>query len=127
MPSPVEFSFIFYFRRLSNILAGSLTSKQDVGIILQLTIWHYFRMGFAGKMIVLITVRIYFCRLWKYQLKLGTGPAFCEKARPWQNLTSPGIQARLANIYKALPQLASSVHWELIRDRQLPAAFAHRC
>jgi len=113
------------------ILAGSLTSKQDVGIILRIYYLALLQWG-LWKMIVSDNGSQFRSHAFgNANTKLGIDQHFCEKGRPWQNLIESqfGIQARLGeylwqqcrNVNEAI-----EVHRELIRDHNRLPHFAHR-
>lgn len=113
------------------ILAGSLTSKQDVGIILRI---YYLALLNWGKWETVVSDNGSQFRSHAFgnaNLKLGINQHFCEKGRPWQNLIESqfGIQARLGEyLWQQCGNIdeAVEVHWELIRDHNRLPHFAHR-
>jgi transposase len=113
------------------ILAGSLTSKQDVGIILRI---YYLALLNWGKWETVVSDNGSQFRSHAFgnaNLKLGIDQHFCEKGRPWQNLIESqfGIQARLGEyLWQQCgnTEEAIEVHRELIRDHNRLPHFAHR-
>lgn len=113
------------------ILAGSLTSKQDVGIILRI---YYLALLNWGKWKTIVSDNGSQFRSHAFgnaNTKLGIDQHFCEKGRPWQNLIESqfGIQARLGEyLWQQCgnTEQAIEVHRELIRDHNRLPHFAHR-
>lgn len=113
------------------ILAGSLTSKQDVSIILQI---YYLALLNWGKWETVVSDNGSQFRSHAFgnaNTKLGINQHFCEKGRPWQNLIESqfGIQARLGEyLWQQCgnTEEAIEVHRELIRDHNRLPHFAHR-
>lgn len=113
------------------ILAGSLTRKQDLGIILRLYylaaldwgLWDMVVSDHGGQFTSKAFGRV--------NKRLGIYHHLYEKGHPWQNLIESqfGIQARMGeclwqrchNIEQAI-----EVHRELIRDHNRLPHFAHR-
>lgn len=113
------------------ILAGSLTSKQDVGIILRI---YYLALLNWGKWKTVVSDNGSQFRSHAFgraNQGLGINQHFCEKGRPWQNLIESqfGIQARLGEyLWQQCGNVdeAVEVHRELIRDHNRLPHFAHR-
>jgi transposase len=113
------------------ILAGSLTSKQDVGIILRIYYLALLNWGLWKTIVSDNGSQFRSHAFGTANTKLGINQHFCEKGRPWQNLIESqfGIQARLGeylwqqcrNVNEAI-----EVHRELIRDHNRLPHFAHR-
>lgn len=113
------------------ILAGSLTSKQDVGIILRI---YYLALLNWGKWETIVSDNGSQFRSHAFgraNQGLGINQHFCEKGRPWQNLIESqfGIQARLGEyLWQQCGDVeqAVEIHRELIRDHNRLPHFAHR-
>jgi transposase len=113
------------------ILAGSLTSRQDVGIILRIYYLALLQWGLWKTIVSDNGSQFRSHAFGDANTNLGIHQHFCEKGRPWQNLIESqfGIQARLGeylwqqcrNVNEAI-----EVHRELIRDHNRLPHFAHR-
>jgi transposase len=113
------------------ILAGSLTSKQDVGIILRIYYLALLNWGLWKTVVSDNGSQFRSHAFGNANSKLGISQHFCEKGRPWQNLIESqfGIQARLGEYLWqqcANTEEAIEVHRELIRDHNRLPHFAHR-
>jgi len=113
------------------ILAGSLTSKQDVGIILRIYYLALLNWGLWKTVVSDNGSQFRSHAFGNANTKLGINQHFCEKGRPWQNLIESqfGIQARLGEYLWqqcANTEEAIEVHRELIRDHNRLPHFAHR-
>lgn len=113
------------------ILAGSLTSKQDVGIILRIYYLALLQWG-AWQTVVSDNGSQFRSHAFaKANHGLGINQHFCQKGRPWQNLIESqfGIQARLGEyLWQNCGDVdeAIDVHRELIRDHNRLPHYAHR-
>jgi transposase len=113
------------------ILAGSITSKQDVGIILRI---YYLALLQWGKWETVVSdngSQFRSIAFGNANTRLGIRQHFCEKGHPWQNLIESqfGIQARLGEYLWqncSNTEEAVEVHRELIRDHNRLPHFAHR-
>ena len=113
------------------ILAGSLTDRQHVGVILRLYYLALLRWGLWKTIVSDNGSQFRSLAFGKANEGLGITQHFCEKGRPWQNLIESqfGIQARLGeylwqkcvNINEAI-----EVHHALVRDHNRLPHFAHR-
>ena len=113
------------------ILAGSLTDRQHVGVILRLYYLALLNWGLWKTIVSDNGSQFRSLAFGKANQGLGINQHFCEKGRPWQNLIESqfGIQARLGeylwqncgNVNEAI-----EVHRELIRDYNRLPHFAHR-
>ena len=113
------------------ILAGSLTSKQDVGIILRIYYLALLNWGLWKTIVSDNGSQFTSHAFGNANIKLGIRQHFCEKGRPWQNLIESqfGIQARLGEyLWQQCSNTdeAVEVHRELIRDHNRLPHFAHR-
>lgn len=113
------------------ILAGSLTSKQDVGIILRIYYLALLNWGLWKTIVSDNGSQFTSHAFGNANSKLGIIQHFCEKGRPWQNLIESqfGIQARLGEFLWqqcSNTEEAIEVHRELIRDHNRLPHFAHR-
>jgi len=113
------------------ILAGSLTSKQDVGIILRIYYLALLNWGLWRTIVSDNGSQFRSHAFGNANTKLGINQHFCEKGRPWQNLIESqfGIQARLGEyLWQQCgnTEEAIEVHRELIRDHNRLPHFAHR-
>lgn len=113
------------------ILAGSLTSKQDVGIILRIYYLALLQWGLWKTIVSDNGSQFRSHAFGNANINLGINQHFCEKGRPWQNLIESqfGIQARLGEYLWqqcANTEEAIEVHRELIRDHNRLPHFAHR-
>lgn len=113
------------------ILAGSLTSKQDVGIILRIYYLALLNWGLWETIVSDNGSQFTSHAFGNANSKLGIIQHFCEKGRPWQNLIESqfGIQARLGEYLWqqcSNTEEAIEVHRELIRDHNRLPHFAHR-
>ena len=113
------------------ILAGSLTDRQHVGIILRLYYLALLNWGLWQTIVSDNGSQFTSNAFSQANQGLGITQHFCEKGRPWQNLIESqfGIQARMgeylwqncSNIEQAV-----EIHRELIRDHNRLPHFAHR-
>jgi len=113
------------------ILAGSLTSKQDVGIILRIYYLALLNWGLWRTIVSDNGSQFRSHAFGNANTKLGINQHFCEKGRPWQNLIESqfGIQARLGEyLWQQCgnTEEAIEVHRDLIRDHNRLPHFAHR-
>ena len=113
------------------ILAGSLTTKQDVGIILRIYYLALLQWGLWKTTVSDNGSQFRSHAFGNANSKLGINQHFCEKGRPWQNLIESqfGIQARLGEyLWQQCrnTEEAIEVHRELIRDHNRLPHFAHR-
>jgi transposase InsO family protein len=113
------------------ILAGSLTDKQHVGVILRLYYLALLQWGLWETVVSDNGSQFRSGAFGKANQGLGIRQHFCEKGRPWQNLIESqfGIQARLGEyLWQQCgnTEEAIQVHRELIRDHNRLPHFAHR-
>lgn len=113
------------------ILAGSLTDKQHVGVILRLYYVALLDWGLWQTIVSDNGSQFTSNAFGKANDGLGIEQHFCEKGRPWQNLIESqfGIQARLGEYLWqncANADEANDIHRELIRDHNRLPHFAHR-
>ncbi len=113
------------------IPAGSLTSKQDVGIILRIYYLALLNWGLWRTIVSDNGSQFTSNAFGKANHGLGIERHFCDKGRPWQNLIESqfGIQARLGEyLWQQCgnTEEAVEVHRELIRDHNRLPHFAHR-
>lgn len=113
------------------ILAGSLTDRQHVGVILRLYYLALLRWGLWRTIVSDNGSQFRSIAFGKANQGLGINQHFCEKGRPWQNLIESqfGIQARVGEyLWRqcADTNQAVEVHRELIRDHNRLPHFAHR-
>lgn len=113
------------------ILAGSLTDKQHVGIILRLYYLALLQWGLWETVVSDNGSQFRSGAFGKANQGLGIEQHFCEKGRPWQNLIESqfGIQARLGEyLWRQCgdTEEAIEVHRELIKDHNRLPHFAHR-
>ncbi len=113
------------------ILAGSLTSKQDVGIILRIYYLALLNWGLWRTIVSDNGSQFTSNAFGRANHGLGIEQHFCDKGRPWQNLIESqfGIQARLGEyLWQQCgnTEEAVEVHRELIRDHNRLPHFAHR-
>lgn len=112
------------------ILAGSLTRRQDLGVILRL---YYFALAQWGCWDEVISDhgKVFDSRAFKgVNRRLLINHQMYEKGHPWQNLIESqfGIQARMGEYHWARCQSvdeAVEFHHELIRDHNRLQHFAH--
>ncbi len=112
------------------ILAGSLTRRQDLGVILRL---YYFALAQWGCWDEVISDhgKVFDSRAFKgVNRRLLINHQMYEKGHPWQNLVESqfGIQARMGEYHWARCQSvdeAALFHHELIRDHNRLQHFAH--
>lgn len=113
------------------ILAGSLTRRQDLGVILRL---YYLALLEWGCWEEVISDHGSQFRSYAFRganRRLGIEPTMYEKGHPWQNLIESqfGIQARLGEYgWQRCRTVDEAVefHRELIRDHNRLPHFAHR-
>ena len=103
------------------ILAGSLTDRQHVGVILRLYYLALLQWGLWKTIVSDNGSQFRSLAFGKANEELGINQHFCEKGRPWQNLIESqfGIQARLGEyLWRNCSNTdqAIEVHRELIRD-----------
>lgn len=113
------------------ILAGSLTDRQHVGVVLSLYYLALLRWGLWETIVSDNGSQFTSHAFGNANSKLGIIQHFCEKGRPWQNLIESqfGIQARLGeHLWRqcASTDEAIEIHRELIRDHNRLPHFAHR-
>jgi len=113
------------------ILAGSLSDKQHVGVILRLYYLALLQWGLWETVVSDNGSQFRSIAFGKANQGLGITQHFCEKGRPWQNLIESqfGIQARLGEyLWRGCDNVeqAVEVHHELIRDHNRLPHFAHR-
>lgn len=113
------------------ILAGSLTDKQHVGVILRLYYLALLQWGLWQTIVSDNGSQFRSMAFSKANQGLGIEQHFCEKGRPWQNLIESqfGIQARLGEYLWqncSNTEAATEVHRELICDHNRLPHFAHR-
>ena len=113
------------------ILAGSLTDKQHVGVILRLYNLALLEWGAWENIVSDNGSQFRSVAFSKANDGLGIRQHFCEKGRLWQNLIESqfGIQARMGEYLWqqcANTEEAIEVHRELIRDHNRLPHFAHR-
>lgn len=113
------------------ILAGSLTDRQHVGVILRLYYLALLKWGLWKTIVSDNGSQFRSLAFAKANGGLGIDQHFCEKGRPWQNLIESqfGIQARLGEyLWRNCGNVneAVEIHRELIRDHNRLPHFAHR-
>lgn len=113
------------------ILAGSLTDRQHVGMILRLYYLALLKWGVWKTIVSDNGSQFRSLAFGKANQGLGIEQHFCEKGRPWQNLIESqfGIQARLGEyLWRNCSNTdqAIDIHRELIRDHNRLPHFAHR-
>lgn len=113
------------------ILAGSLTDKQHVGVILSLYYLALLQWGLWQTVVSDNGSQFRSSAFVKANQGLGITQHFCEKGRPWQNLIESqfGIQARMGeHLWRncSNTEQAVEVHRELIRDHNRLPHYAHR-
>ena len=113
------------------ILAGSLTDKQHVGVILRLYYLALLQWGLWETIVSDNGSQFRSAAFGKANQGLGITQHFCEKGRPWQNLIESqfGIQARMGEyLWRscANTEQAIEVHRELIQDHNRLPHYAHR-
>lgn len=113
------------------ILAGSLTDRQHVGVVLSLYYVALLRWGLWKTIVSDNGSQFTSNAFGKANQGLGIQQHFCEKGRPWQNLIESqfGIQARLGEyLWRNCGNVdeAVDIHRELIRDHNRLPHFAHR-
>lgn len=113
------------------ILAGSLTDRQHVGVILRLYYLALLKWGLWKTIVSDNGSQFRSLAFTKANGGLGIHQHFCEKGRPWQNLIESqfGIQARLGEyLWRNCSNTdqAIDIHRELIRDHNRLPHFAHR-
>ena len=113
------------------ILAGSLTDRQHVGVVLRLYYLALLRWGLWKTIVSDNGSQFTSNAFGKANQGLGIEQHFCEKGRPWQNLIESqfGIQARLGEyLWRncSTTDEAIEIHRELIRDHNRLPHFAHR-
>ena len=113
------------------ILAGSLTTRQDAGIVLRLYYLALLQWGAWQTIVSDNGGQFRSIAFAKVNHSVGIRQHFCEKGRPWQNLIESqfGIQARMGEyLWRncADVEQAIDVHRELIRDHNRLPHYAHR-
>lgn len=113
------------------ILAGSLTDRQHVGVVLSLYYLALLEWGIWQTIVSDNGSQFTSYAFGNANMKLGITQHFCEKGRPWQNLIESqfGIQARLGeHLWRHCSDTdeAIEIHRELIRDHNRLPHFAHR-
>lgn len=113
------------------ILAGSLTDRQHVGVVLSLYYLALLKWGLWQTIVSDNGSQFTSHAFGNANTKLGINQHFCEKGRAWQNLIESqfGIQARLGEFLWqqcSNTEEAIEVHRELIRDHNRLPHFAHR-
>ena len=113
------------------ILAGSLTDRQHVGVVLRLYYSALLQWGVWQTIVSDNGSQFTSNAFGKANHGLGIEQHFCEKGRPWQNLIESqfGIQARLGEyLWRncANTDEAIDIHRDLIRDHNRLPHFAHR-
>ncbi len=113
------------------ILAGSLTDRQHVGVVLRLYYLALLQWGLWKTIVSDNGSQFTSNTFGKANQGLGIEQHFCEKGRPWQNLIESqfGIQARLGEyLWRNCGNVdeAIDIHRELIRDHNRLPHFAHR-
>ena len=113
------------------ILAGSLTDRQHVGVVLRLYYLALLQWGLWKTIVSDNGSQFTSNAFGKANHGLGIEQHFCEKGRPWQNLIESqfGIQARLGEyLWRNCEKVneAVEIHRELIRDHNRLPHFAHR-
>ena len=113
------------------ILAGSLTDKQHVGVILRLYYLALLQWGLWETAVSDNGSQFRSTAFGKANQNLGIWQHFCEKGQPWQNLIESqfGIQARLGEyLWRSCSNTeeAIEVHRELIQDHNRLPHYAHR-
>ena len=113
------------------ILAGSLTDKQHVGVILSLYYLALLQWGLWETVVSDNGSQFRSSAFGKANQGLDIRQHFCEKGRPWQNLIESqfGIQARMGEyLWRncSNTEQAVEVHRELIRDHNRLPHYAHR-
>lgn len=113
------------------ILAGSLTTGQDVGVILHLYFQALVRWGLWDEVISDHGGQFQSHEFARVHRKLPIRHTMYEKGHPWQNLIESqfGIQARVGEYHwERCGSIAAAqeFHRELIRDHNRLPHFAHR-
>ena len=113
------------------ILAGSLTDKQHVGVILRMYYLALLRWGLWETVVSDNGSQFRSLAFGKANQGLGIRQHFCEKGRPWQNMIESqfGIQARMGEyLWRncSNTEQAVEVHRELICDHNRLPHYAHR-
>jgi transposase len=113
------------------ILAGSLTRRQDVGVVLRVYYLALLEWGCWEEVISDHGSQFRSHAFRGVNRRLGIEPTMYEKGHPWQNLIESqfGIQARLGEYaWERCRRVEAAVefHRELIRDHNRLPHFAHR-
>ena len=113
------------------ILAGSLTRRQDLGVVLRLYYLALLQWGCWQQVISDHGGQFTSSAFGRVNQRLFIHHEMYEKGHPWQNLIESqfGIQARLGEYHwercKSV-EAAQEFHRELIRDHNRLPHFAHR-
>lgn len=112
------------------ILAGSLTTEQEVGVILHVYFHALLRWGLWNELISDHGGQFTSHAFTRTNKRLGIHHHLYEKGHPWQNLIESqfGIQARVGEYYWERCQTieaAVEFHRELIRDHNRLSHWAH--